>query len=483
MSGFDPLVERATRRLSRDRELRGEVSRELASHLAASAAEYRSAGYAEANADAAAAKDFGDPDDVADALWEANRFRVRLRAWGWWAARLTLVPACVAAACWMMLPTLATSAAMANLSQGNWVSVSPVMRWYDRRVRARMTADQRLIAFGDESAPDELARWSAVRDAHPHDPLAQLRVVEEAMVRVNSAAAGHPSPGATVETEAVRLRAELDRLDGLQPDNALVPLVRAYLDLWQVTLQDRNAPDAAVMIETLNRNAAEPARVETYIRRLAGPVDEAALAAGLAHLAEAAERPYLGTYPLSRMARRFGALPPPRTMRDHLHRMGEEIALRLPALGHYRRVNQVVCGEAIRRAEAGEVAGAIGLLDQLAAVNRKQAAGAETLIGVLVARTNAQWERATRVAVWRATGDEAKAAEALAYSDALERFWRREWVAKRADAASGKSGSGSLLVGDLASAVPGFDVDATPFRKSEYVQFDRAALLLGLVLL
>ena len=94
----DPVerwLDRVTRRLGVDRELQIEVRQELRSHLDESAAELRKAGRAGADARDEALRALGDEDELADALWRANRRRVRLRAAGAWAARLVF-PAAVA---------------------------------------------------------------------------------------------------------------------------------------------------------------------------------------------------------------------------------------------------------------------------------------------------------------------------------------------------------------------------------------------------
>lgn len=97
-TAFDELLDRATHRLRVDAELRLEVRGELQSHLSAAADEYRAAGLSDADATAAAARDFGDADGLADQLWAANRRRVRARNVARWAVRLGAGPVAVVAA-------------------------------------------------------------------------------------------------------------------------------------------------------------------------------------------------------------------------------------------------------------------------------------------------------------------------------------------------------------------------------------------------
>lgn len=88
MADFTDILARATHRLRIDRELQLDVEHELRTHLQDAAAEYRDAGHPPDEADDLAARALGDPDDVADQLWRANRGRIRLRAWARWGLQL-----------------------------------------------------------------------------------------------------------------------------------------------------------------------------------------------------------------------------------------------------------------------------------------------------------------------------------------------------------------------------------------------------------
>ncbi|MCC7407454.1 MAG: hypothetical protein IT442_05245, partial [Phycisphaeraceae bacterium] len=85
MSVFDEVIAAATARLAMDGELRLEVRRELRGHLEDSAGEYEAAGYTPEQAAEEAVKHLGDPGELAEELWRANRGRLRLRAVVKWA--------------------------------------------------------------------------------------------------------------------------------------------------------------------------------------------------------------------------------------------------------------------------------------------------------------------------------------------------------------------------------------------------------------
>ncbi|MEM7626241.1 MAG: permease prefix domain 1-containing protein [Planctomycetota bacterium] len=524
MSDFRDLTERATHRLRRDRELRLEVSRELESHLEASAAEYRAADYSEEDARAAAVKAFGDPDDVADALWDANRFRLKLRAWAWWGARATLLPACVAAVIVFILSGMTTLISVNHAVDG-YEQGGVYNQWKKSRLQARMTPQQRLIFYGDEGRASEgrAARWRPLRDAYPDEPLYQLHLIAQMLSDLFS---GGPEVLDLPEgLEQVReLRAELDRGAALDPDNGIYALIDAGLSAKRIDFHpdppyaqqggfgedypmhggsgygssdqwgdvaadaehDEDWPVAAepIVVMVLKRDGDDGEREALEIERFPTPVDRAAVDAALHRLADAADHPYVAMHAVDRIRHRLDQLPPPESMLDYMIRVATEVGTLLPAMASSRHVARVACAEAITRAEAGDAAGALAILDDLDSVNARFAASSDTLIMLLVSWSMESLERGTRVAVWRVLGDEQRAGEALAESDTLMRFWWREWEEPKQnrpwDAMEKEAG---LFLGVMMPAVPGYAVDPTAFRKAEYTLIDRVALTWGLVVL
>ena len=86
MTAFDDVVDRLTERLRIDPELRLEVGQELRTHLEDSAAEFRQAGCGDEEAARQAVERLGDEAELANALWQANRRRLRSRAVARWIA-------------------------------------------------------------------------------------------------------------------------------------------------------------------------------------------------------------------------------------------------------------------------------------------------------------------------------------------------------------------------------------------------------------
>ncbi|MEM1109496.1 MAG: permease prefix domain 1-containing protein [Planctomycetota bacterium] len=483
MAEFRELIEQATRRLSRDRELRLEVSRELESHLEASAAEFLGADYSEEDAHAAAVQAFGPPEEVAEQLWEANRFRLKWRARAWWLARLTLLPACVLATLIFAVSGISTVSRSSQIWDGVDYSYNPVMRWQERRLKGRMTAEQRLIYFGDESADSRTDRWRAVRDANPQEVLDQLELISMMLSEL-------PDTERAPEAFAAGrqdLLVELERGSDLDPDNGVYSLITA--GLWLLPIADdfdHNAVDATVVIETLRFKGGQLERTESKVYRWPDGADEQALSLALTALEEAASKPYLTMHVSDRVRRRLAQLPAPRSMHEYLGRISREVGTLLPSLSYFRTAFRLVSAAALRRAESGDQEGALYLLKQLDTVSAKLAASAEPLISLLVAHSCEHLQRVAEVAVWRALGDEAEAAEALARSDSLAVVYANY---RQGDSAEAREfdeylmQTSGALMSTLIPAVPGYRVDTSAFRKAEYATVDRAALTVGLLVI
>lgn len=275
MSDFRELTDRATTKLRRDRDLRLEVTRELETHLEASAAEFRAADYSEEDAQAAAVKAFGDPDTMANDLWDANRYRLKIRVWAWWVARLTLLPTCVIAALLFIVSGLTATTRLNEVTSGVGPHQEGLLAWQEQRLKSKMTAEQRLIYFGDESADDPIDRWRAVRDAHPAEVLDQLELISIMLSRLPEAPKLDPWPpndpegyggpyfpptdddlaqhaaAQTLHGQAKEaLLAELERGAAMDPDNGIYALLTAGLALHGFEFDDES-PDATVAVSVL----------------------------------------------------------------------------------------------------------------------------------------------------------------------------------------------------------------------------------------
>ena len=128
MKRMDDLIQAATYRFGPDAELQREIARELRAHLEDSIAAARAGGMDEAQAEEAAVRAFGDPDEVGEKLWQANRRRMRLRAVAKWTGRLVLMPAGILLAVWLCAAMVEVAGVLRLASElsGGWSFVGPL---------------------------------------------------------------------------------------------------------------------------------------------------------------------------------------------------------------------------------------------------------------------------------------------------------------------------------------------------------------------
>ena len=457
---FHTLTTRATARLRRDRELRLEVAHELRTHLDAAAAEYRTAGYDDPAARAAAAHAFGDPDTLADDLWQAHRRRLRLRAWAWWTVRLTLLPVCLLALGGFVFSGLTYVTQYQNVEafqddDDNWIK---------RRVEARMTAEQRLIYFGDQSADNPVARWEAVRDRYPDEPLYQLQLLRTLLTY-------HDYPDGVESQEPWQQRISVDRILNeaargrqLDPDNGIYDLIdAAYLFPLSLPLE----PDPALgfsyetPVETGDDNGR--ATFEPYV--FVEPVDEAAMDRLVRVVERAAAKPYISMHAVDLVRHRLAQLPPPRSLAEYMVRVASEVGTLLPHLGHHRAIARLLCAEAVRQAQlgaAGDEAAAqqaYHILETLSLANRNIAASDTLLIELLVSWSIETLVRNTRVVVAQILGDPAALQQAREAAQQLRQLYDRVWREPMARGVTeDRVARGGFLMSTVLPAIPGYDV-------------------------
>lgn len=239
MNLFDPLLDRATRRLAGDAELQLEVRNELHGHLVDAAAERTAAG--DADPAAAAITALGDPDKLADQLYIANRHRLRVRQAVRWTIGAGIVPAMAVAAVAIAWGPILSLAVVISMASG-WIPhfernragpiASTISHWMLQRFEARLSPRARhlatMTAFGDYDWPQRtaaalnaLAAWTK---ADPHNPIARATYAQHlvgAMWRNHDGKLMPPSPS---------IKQVLGVLKGdeqAQPANGLYPLLQS----------------------------------------------------------------------------------------------------------------------------------------------------------------------------------------------------------------------------------------------------------------
>lgn len=473
---FDELVDRCTARFKRDRALRGELGQELASHLKASRAEYVAAEFSEAAAHAATMRDFGDADEVAQGLWAANRRRLSWRFWGWWVARVTLLPGCVLLVAGLLMQGVIAGGILVTGPYA--VDQTPLGKWQEDRLKARLSDEQRLRYFGDDAQADPVDQWRAVRDRWPTEPRWQLKLIAELLQR--DEASGWPNPARPAMDVPAFLR-ELERGRVIDPDNGVYDLLEASVVLNRSgdMSEDEREGDAPEMFLRWGGGDAGYVRHGVSPYRWHQPPSDEAVDHARQMLRRARSLPVVSMGYVALMLHQVKQLPPPRSLGEYMQRVTRTQRFDYATIGAERVLCRAIEAEAVRFAEAGRGADASAMIDDLEAVVRKAAASRGTLLGVLASASEVGLVNHARVFVARAVGDHEGAEAAIAVADAMTLRYNglmREGLGVVSGSQDLKEAG--FVMSMIAPAVPGYAVDFEPFRLAEYVWMDRVAMTL-----
>ena len=472
---FDELVDRCTARFKRDRALRGELGQELASHLEASHAEYVASEFSEAAAHAAVLRDFGEAHEVAEGLWAANRRRLSWRFWGWWVARVALLPACVLLVAGLLMQGMIAGGV---LSAGpNAVTQTPLGKWQEDRLKARLSDEQRMRYFGDDTQADPVDRWRAVRDRWPTEPRWQRKLIAELLDR--DEASSFPNP-ARPTMDVPAFLEELERGRQIDPGNGVYDLLEASVVLnqsgWLSGIERES--DKPEMFLAGGGRGAEHAKRGVWPYRWDQPPSDEAVDHAWKMLRRARQQPVVSMGSMALMRHQVEQLPPPRSLGQYMQRVGRVLQISYALFGNERVLVRAVVSEALRWAEAGRGVDASAMIDDLEAVVRKAAASRGTLVGVLVSASEVASINHARVFVARAVGDDPRADAAIAVADAALLRYRELMGTAGEVSGSQDLEKAGFLMSLMVPGVPGFEVDFEPFRLAEYVLMDRWAMTL-----
>jgi hypothetical protein len=347
MDRADEFVEAVTRRLRTDRELHLDVAHEVRAHLEDAAAEARAQGRSEGDALEAALRAFGDPEQVAEQLYEANRRRMRLHALGKWTNRLVLVPAALALA--LLLGSLALST-WRSLFGGppSMADAEPLPA-----PRAGLTADEQFI---HEHLTNRLADAEQLVARFPDDPVLYAHYVVLLSGRFYTADPQSVSHPATDE-QVQGWFAALDRGKEVEPDNALYEYLKAALLMMRSSDLE---PRAGLTVEYPDPNAeggvSEWQGGRIVIR------DARVFERAMAEVEQGMARPYLTGHTADFVRLAEGLWRPARTLSDWQQRVWWWADLLLtahPAL--VRDVCERLAARAEALAEEGDADGAARL--------------------------------------------------------------------------------------------------------------------------
>ncbi|MCC7407453.1 MAG: hypothetical protein IT442_05240 [Phycisphaeraceae bacterium] len=487
MNPFDDLIARATAKLGMDGELRLEIGRELRGHLEDSAAEYEAGGYSSERAVEEAVKRLGDPGELAEELWRANRGRLRVRAVVKWAAQILLVPAAVVVAVWALaypwyafiqLRYASSTGGMAvwpvmvaiDQSVPNWIGAvvrsavgDPTARFTARDL-ARLSEEQRWVLLGDPKAENDLEKARSIVERWPDNPVYYGNFVNWSIVAYNR------TVGEVSDAESITLPQYLDVLDRgerLEPDNGLYNLLRAAVLARQAgELAKQDAPaDCAP--------TTEPSFTPQAFERL----DPATMERVLAELHRGVHKPRLTSHAMDLLRERLEMLSTPRNLVEYLQRVNCGLGMLLPDLSEIRRVRVTACAYAWALAQQGRTDRAQQILQDvsmLASLMSQQSDG--VLIKLLVGQKAAQEAAQYQTAVARLIGgaDQITAAEA----QEKEVFARRRGFGADNSDYIRRAG---VSVGLMAANIPRFEPDPSPVRGAEQAVFEQVSF--GVMLL
>lgn len=464
MGGFDEVVDRLTHRLRIDPELHMDVAAELRTHLEEAEAEFVESGRSPEQAASDAVRALGDVDQLADMLWQANRRRIRLRGVAKWAARVTLLPAALAATALLGLGMPGT------LREVGWMlsGFAPtVQAGIPQGIRRRMTPEQRFLFEGDPQARTPLERARSIADRFPDDPVCYGYYVACYMSRPGVAGAG-----ALAETPAVLRRGE--RID---PDNAF-----------------HNVLKAAVLFETSSRQTTDERVFETVDPRgqpatkrgmtRVEVTDPERFAEALAEVGKALPKPRCTSRAIDMSVRQAEALPVGSRLRDRLLYVSHLAGALMAGTAEVRRVCRTLGARAVAQAEAGRSDEARELVRQAELLGAKYGADAQCLLELLVGQA-ARWSAIECSALAFAASDrpdEAAAAREVLRAD--KKFFHELRTSDRPMDEQLFRGAG-ILHRMLLPAVPGYRPELEPMRSAERAlasQYVLSAVLALLVL-
>jgi len=451
MAWDDQLVSRITDRLAGDAELRREVARELRAHLEDSAREFRQAGLGEQEAADQAAKALGDPRELSEELWRANRGRMRFRAVVRWAASLALLPAAIAVIVGLALSFHGLNVTSAVFSEDG----------LPKGVGRNLTEEQLYVLRGDPKATTAELRAKSIADRWPDNPVyfgnyfafAQLGFHED----------GKPRPDRLDD-----LLALADQGERVDPDNAFYNVLKAAL-MCEVssTVED----DTSLTHEVMDRTG----KVTTRPFRKITVTDPAMFNRGLEEFRRGLAKPLFTDRTLEMMDLRLAMLGTPRQLADIVATTAMEVSVLLPSLGELRGLAKAVTAYAIDQAARGDQS-AVELACSVELMADRMGASSKALIELLVAQATRQTALAGLEQVGKKLGDDALAEDAFARRREQEEF-TRDLLRKRRAIDSWQLPHAGMLWSVLMPSLPGYAVNFEPLRTMESLTVLHVALL------
>lgn len=489
---YADVLDAATRRLAADPELQLEVRQELRAHLDDAAAEYRAAGVSDAEAAAKATEALGDPHELAEQLWQANRRRILRRRIGRWALALIAFPA-AAAACWSLVTWVLTPIAIIvplrsmMSTERDQFSLPPLpasqelsdRAWND--LMARLSPEER--AFFDpplnSTSSKEYINAEALAARYPDDPVMQANLATMSLMQQSEI---FSDEGELLDRAKLdRMLAHFDRASALEPDNGYYPLLRACVLLHASSRileepeerkpgYDDVDPDGKPTRRTIDRAEVK---------------DPDMLRQGIAALHIAATKPYIDSHINALAARRLALFPPPRGLSDQLLATEFLISTLLPQVNEYRHAVDLAGAHAISLAQSGDWNGAEALFRDQERVAGKIAAKSSWIVELLVAVGMRDVTLAQESTAAKITGHEAEFRAARARFEADQRALDnvRHSPEKAVLRSRVENEAGVVQHGLAGSSLDPAHIDFGPGRRAEYAVADQLAVAIAAAVL
>lgn len=374
---WDELVARLTNRLRIDPELQLEVAQELRDHLEDSAAEFRKAGQDEDEAADSAAKALGEPDKLADDLWQANRRRVRLRGVLRWAARATLVPGAViiiVALAWGLGSGWRSRPAKIVMHFSGFPGCTEdCSSLHDRLISdwgtlSELTDDQRLVLLGDITRTTLLERQKAIAERWPENPIYFANYVLTYLSHERTKKSLKNNDSETI----AKVLAELDRGEKINPDNAFYNFTKAYI------LLEASSSDTAYSVA-----CEDVAKQGPYVE----VADQELFDRGLAEFQAGLAKPFYSRHVTDMHKLRMGLLPAPSRMGEYLVNFSLLTMSSTTLSGFHlqRQLARRIGAIALDNAEQGQKGQAVKRAKEIELLAAKMGAKAQTYLELLTA--------------------------------------------------------------------------------------------------
>jgi hypothetical protein len=417
MVQFDDYISAVTRRLRPDAELQMDIAHEVRTHLEDAAEAARAGGMDEDACQSEAVRAFGDVDELATALFEANRRRMRLRAVIKWTARATLMPAALLVTAFVVgaaTVNLMTTAALCETFGGvggEGFLAAMARHFPDDPTPGRndLTNDERFVIEHLVSQDHDSAK--ALVERFPNDPLYHAHYTRELFCSrwANERAGTDWIP---VILAALRQGRELE------PDNAFY-----------------DGLTAAVLIG----EASEYVTTDTHVTGLK-ITDKSGFDKGIAALHRAVEKGVVRKY-AQEVEWEWRALrASPQTLSAQMHLRMYRASTLWDHSGMFRPIYQRLPHHALALADEGKTAEAIELLQTLERVLVMFGAQADDLVETISTQSLLIQILETRAQALEKAGQAAAAATVRARlteenrwkAEAKQRWPVRGWAVRKA---------------------------------------------------